>query len=170
MAHEGPNGHHRDVDDEELGGDPACWSGVVLDRRQPLRARPGFPDLTTRERVEELVRDFYREVAGDDVLGPYFDDVAEVDWAEHLPHLTDYWCRILFGSPGFEGAVTRVHRELHAVAPVTPEACDRWFELWEDAIDSRWSGTYADHARRHAMTLMAGLSRRVFGFDWSPST
>jgi len=155
---------------DEQGGDPACWSGVVLDARQPLRTRPGHPDLTTRERVADLVTDFYREVAGDEVLGPYFNDVAQAGWAAHLPHLTDYWCRILFGSPGFEGAVTRVHRDLHADAAISPEACDRWFELWETSIDARWSGTYADHARRHAAVLMAGLARRVFGFEWKPST
>jgi hemoglobin len=155
------------VDSEELGGDPACWSGIVVDHRVPVATRAGSPDLTTRERVEELVRDFYRQVAGDDVLGRYFDEVAEVDWAEHIPHLTDYWCWILFGSTGFEGAVTKVHHDLHATAEVTPEACDRWFEMWDDAIDARWSGPYADHARRHAATLMAGLSRRLFGFDWS---
>jgi hemoglobin len=158
----------RQVDDD-LGGDPACWSGVVVDLRQPRRRRPGYPDLTTRVRVSDLVTDFYRQVAGDDVLGPYFNDVAQVDWAAHIPHLTDYWCRILFGSPGFEGAVTKVHRDLHGLSPVTVEACDRWFELWDAALDARWDGPYADHARRHAATLMTGLARTVFDVDWTPS-
>ena len=45
----------------------------------------------------EMVRRFYAEVTADDLLGPMFNDVAQVDWSEHLPKLTAFWCRALLG-------------------------------------------------------------------------
>ena len=71
-------------------------------------------DLDSRAKVHALVVDFYREVAFDDLLGPMFGEVAEVDWATHIPKLIDYWCRVLLGQPGYEWAVPTRCPELNA--------------------------------------------------------
>ena len=42
-------------------------------------------DLDTPEEIAELVRRFYADVTQDDLLGPMFNEVARVDWSEHLP-------------------------------------------------------------------------------------
>lgn len=44
-----------------------------------------------------MVRCVYQDVARDDLLGPMFDDVAAVDWAEGLPKLTQFSRRVLLG-------------------------------------------------------------------------
>lgn len=162
-------GHGQGPSDE--GGDPACWAGLVADRRDEAPApgvREGRPDLATPTEVHHLVIDFYREVVFDELLEPVFGDVAEVDWAEHIPKLIDYWCWILFQQEGYAGAVTKVHRHLHGQAPIRPEHCDRWYGLWERSVDARWAGPQADRAKSHASTLMTGLAKHVFGFAWSP--
>lgn len=41
----------------------------------------------------------------DDLLAPVFTEVAEVDWSAHIPRLIDYWCRVLLGEPGYDGAI-----------------------------------------------------------------
>jgi len=149
---------------EEPGGDPPCWEGQVCDHRD----QPPVPalDLSTPGQVHDLVTIFYREIVFDELLEPVFSDVAEVDWAEHIPNLIDYWCWILFGTHPYPGAVTRTHRHLHGLRPIEPAHCDRWFALWVQCIDERWAGPYADHAKRHARTLMAGMAKRIFGFAW----
>jgi hemoglobin len=118
--------------------------------------------------VHDLVTAFYREIVFDDLLAPVFDEVAEVQWAEHIPKLIDYWCWILFGTKGYGGAVTRTHRHLHSLEPLRPEHCDRWYGLWSASIDAAWSGPHADRAKHHAASLMAGLAKHVFGFAWAP--
>ena len=45
------------------GGEAACWAHLV---DAPL------PDIGGRVHVERFVRDFYRQAAMDDVLGPVF--------------------------------------------------------------------------------------------------
>ena len=123
-------------------------------------------DLATPTDVHDLVTSFYREIVFDELLEPVFGEVAEVDWAEHIPSLIDYWCWILFGAKRYAGAVTKVHRHLHGLQPIEAEHCDRWYLLWAASIDARWAGPNAEHADRHAATLMAGLAKHVFGFSW----
>jgi hypothetical protein len=48
---------------------------------------PLAQDLDTRTQIHDLVVRFYREVVFDDLLGPVFADVAEVDWSVHIPKL-----------------------------------------------------------------------------------
>jgi len=127
----------------------------------------GMPDLATRTDVHDLVIGFYRDIVFDELLEPVFGEVAEVDWAEHLPKLVDYWCWILFGDPGFSGTVAASHRHLHEQQAIRPEHCDRWWTLWRDTIDARWAGPYAEQAKHHAEVLMAGMAKRIFGFTWS---
>lgn len=127
-------------------------------------------DLSSRTDVHDLVVEFYREVAVDDVLGPIFGEVAEVDWAQHIPKLIDYWCRILFGDRSYAGSVTAAHRHLHNLEPIRPEHCDRWYLLWAQCVDARWAGPTAEHAKAHAAALMAGMAKHFFGFTWTPTT
>jgi hemoglobin len=129
---------------------------------------PGLPDISTPTHVHDLVIAFYREIVFDEVLEPVFGEVAEVDWAEHIPKLIDYWCWILFGTGHPTGTVTTAHRHLHGLAPIRPVHCDRWYRLWSASVDARWSGPTATHAKAHAATLMAGMAKRIFGFEWSP--
>ena len=58
---------------------------------------PTTHDLETRADIHDLVVAFYREIVFDDLLEPVFGEVAEVDWALHIPKLIDYWCRVLLG-------------------------------------------------------------------------
>jgi hemoglobin len=125
-------------------------------------------DLSNPSQIHDLVTVFYREIVFDVLLEPVFSEVAEVDWAVHIPNLIDYWCWILLGKDGYPGAVTRTHRHLHESKPLTAAHCDRWYELWVMCVDSRWAGPYADHAKRHAAHLMAGMAKHVFGFVWQP--
>lgn len=127
-------------------------------------------DLTTRGDVHDLVVGFYREIVFDDVLGPVFDEIAEVDWTVHLPRLVDYWSRVLLGLPGYEGALISPHRRVHDIEAFRPEWFDRWFELWVRSIDERWSGPVAERAKHHAATVGSTLSRRLGGRAWSPAT
>jgi hemoglobin len=124
-------------------------------------------DLDSRAAIHDLVVDFYREVALDDLLGPVFGEVAEVDWAAHIPKLIDYWCRVLLGEPGYEGTILGPHRALHDLSPLTPQLFDRWFELFVDSVDAGWSGPYATRAKEHAARIAATLARRILGIEWS---
>jgi hemoglobin len=120
-------------------------------------------DLDGRGPIHDLVPHFYREVALGDLLGPVFGEVAEVDWAEHIPRLIDYWCRVLLGTPGYDGRILGAHERVHAEQPFDDELFARWSELFVASVDSSWSGPYADAAKGHAAHMADVLSRRLTG-------
>lgn len=112
-------------------------------------------DLDGPDEVRELVRRFYADVAQDDLLGPLFNDVAHVVWSEHLPKLTAFWCRFLFGQPGYAGNPFRAHKDVHEQAPFTADHFRRWLALFEDTLSFGWVGPNADRA----LTLARDVAR-----------
>ena len=104
-------------------------------------------DLDSPEEIAEMVRRFYADVTMDDLLGPMFNDVAKVDWAEHLPKLTAYWCRALFSMPGYEGNAFRAHQLVHARRAFTTAHFERWLDLFSETVDAGWAGANAEKAK-----------------------
>jgi hemoglobin len=137
---------------------------VSLDAR-PLAVR----DLATRAEIHDLVIHFYREVALDDLLGPVFGEVAEVDWAVHIPRLIDYWSQVLLGEAGYDGAILAAHRYVHGLEPLRVELFDRWYGLFVASVDGRWAGPRAERAKQHAAKTASILARRLLDVAWSPS-
>jgi len=124
-----------------------------------------FGDLDEPSDVAEMVRRFYRDVAQDDVLGPLFNDVAQVDWAEHIPKLSAFWCRILFGTSGYTGNPFRAHQRVHARRPFTAAHFDRWLELFSEAVDMGWTGTNAETAKALARDVARVHHHRLAGTE-----
>jgi hemoglobin len=129
------------------------------------------PDLTTRRQIHDLVVVFYRELVMDEMLGPVFEEVAEVDWGHHIPLLIDYWCRILLGDQSYQGTLLMAHRRVHDLQPFTTEHFDRWYGLWVATIESRWSGPLAEKAEAHAARIATTLARQLPQIAWdSPAS
>jgi hemoglobin len=127
-------------------------------------------DLDGRGPIHDLVIHFYREVAFDDLLGPVFGEVAEVDWAEHIPRLIDYWCRVLLGTPGYDGRILNAHQRVHDEHAFDAELFERWYELFAASVDSAWAGPYAEAAKGHARHMSGVLSRRLTGVTFQPGS
>ncbi len=103
-------------------------------------------DLDSPSKVAEMVRRFYQDVAQDDLLGPMFNDVAQVDWSEHLPKLTAFWCRALLDIEGYSGNPFRAHALIHAQQAFTTAHFERWLELFTDTVELGWEGPSAQRA------------------------
>jgi hemoglobin len=120
-------------------------------------------DLDSPEEIAEMVRRFYADVAMDDLLGPMFNDVARVDWSEHLPKLTAFWCRALLDLPGYAGNPFRAHAEVHDLRPFTPEHFQRWLSLFHETLDLGWVGPNAQRAHQLADNVARVHSDHLIG-------
>ncbi len=105
-------------------------------------------DLDTAEEIAEMVRRFYADVAQDELLGPMFNDVAQVDWSEHLPKLAAFWSRALIGVPGYQGNPFQAHLRIHAQRAFTTGHFERWLSLFHETIELGWVGPIADRAHQ----------------------
>jgi hemoglobin len=110
-------------------------------------------DVSSPVDVEQIVRRFYGAVAQDALLGPVFNNVARVDWSEHLPKLTAFWCRALFGTEGYQGNPFAQHRAVHERSPFTAEHFARWLELFEETVDEGWCGERAESMKELARNV-----------------
>lgn len=127
-------------------------------------------DLDDPVEIAEMVRRFYADVAQDDLLGPIFHDVARVDWSEHLPKLTAFWCRLLLSMPGYEGNPYRRHQLVHARRPFTAADVERWLELFHETLDLGWAGPKVEQAKAFARKVAMVHSRALLGeaVAWEP--
>lgn len=128
------------------------------------RARlPEHPsrDIEGPDDVADMVRCFYADVAQDDLLGPMFNDVARVDWSDHIPRLTAFWNRALFGINGYNGNPFRAHREVHDRRPFEARHFLRWLELFEETIDLRWVGPNAEQVKKRARDIARAQRRQL---------
>lgn len=122
-------------------------------------------DLADRAAIAEMVRRFYGSVAQDDLLGPLFNDVAQVDWPEHLPKLTAFWCRALLGQPGYEGNPYRAHSDVNDREAFTVEQFRRWLELFTDNINDGWAGPNVDRALALVNNVAQVHCRQLVGVE-----
>ncbi len=120
-------------------------------------------DLDEPGEVAELVVRFYADVAQDDLLGPMFNDVADVDWSEHIPKLAAFWCRALFGMAGYSGNPFRAHELIHAQRAFTIDHFVRWLELFEETVDLGWTGPNADKAKTIANNVARVHGKQLLG-------
>lgn len=126
-------------------------------RPQPTR------DLDSADEIAEMVRRFYADVTQDDLLGPMFNDVAQVDWSEHLPKLAAFWRRALLGEPGYQGNPFRAHLLVHAQREFTPEHFERWLTLFHETLELGWTGPHTQRALDLADNVARVHSHQLLG-------
>lgn len=135
------------------GGDPPCWSHLFDDARA---------DIVDRDDIDLLVRNFYRDAAMDDLLGPVFE-AAHVNWNAHVATLIDFWSWQLLGEPGYEGQPLRAHEPVHARTPLSHAMYERWIELFCDTVDASFGGPRAQAAKVRGRKMAAAMERLLSG-------
>jgi hemoglobin len=116
--------------------------------------------------IELLVRNFYREAAMDDVLGPVFV-AAHVNWNAHVATLVDFWSWQLLGGSDYEGQPLRAHQSVNARTPLSHEHYERWIELFCDTVDASFRGPTAEVAKGRGRKMAAAMERLLAGVSAS---
>lgn len=124
------------------------------------------PDLDNAGEIARLVEFFYAKVNKDSLLSPIFNDLAGVDWPEHLPKLTAFWCQMILGQSGFKGNPAAKHVHFSALKPFTTDHFDRWIALFHGTIDAGWAGPYASSIKTRATTIAQIQAQLVGARGW----
>lgn len=115
------------------------------------------PDLDSREQVEQFVDRFYQRLLADEQMSPIFLEVAQVELAQHLPHIKDYWCKLLLGERGYRRHTMHIHRQLHGKRNLHSADFQRWLGHFNAALDLHFSGPQTEKARRIASAIAANM-------------
>lgn len=118
-------------------------------------------DIETTDDVRLLVDEFYGAIRADALLNPIFTDVAQVDWAQHLPKMYAFWNGLILGVPGYGGRPFPPH----TVLPVKREHFQRWVALFHATVDRRFSGAGAKRAKDAAASIAHTFAMRMGVID-----
>lgn len=119
------------------------------------------PDLDSREHIEQFVDRFYARMLEDDVLAPIFVDVAGIDLDVHLPHIKNYWCKLLLGEQNYKRHTMNIHRALHDKRPLRAEDFARWLEFFQTTVDMYYAGERADRAKQVAASIADNMQKSL---------
>jgi hemoglobin len=121
-------------------------------------------DVRSEADIRKFVDAFYADVQRDDLLGPIFNDVAKVNWDEHLPLLYQFWNTLLFRAGSYKGRPFPKHLPL----PVTKAHFERWLQLFCASVDRLFKGPKAEEAKGFARSIADTFQLRMglleFGF------
>lgn len=119
------------------------------------------PDLDCRENIECFIDRFYQRLLADERLAPIFVDVAAIDLAVHLPHIKDYWCKLLLGEKGYQRHTMNIHRRLHSKRALQAEDFQRWLDCFVATVDEGYTGERARRARQVATAIAANMEKSL---------
>jgi hemoglobin len=114
-------------------------------------------DIRNEEDITNLVHAFYAKVEEDERLGHIFNEVADVDWDEHLPKMVDFWSKMLFRTERYKGRPFREHLPL----PIEKDDFGRWVGLFIKTVDEHFEGNRADYAKELAVNIANSFSTRM---------
>ncbi len=121
------------------------------------------PDLDSRQNIELFVDSFYQKLLGDEHLAPIFIDVAEIDLVVHLPHIKNYWCKLLLGDKHYQRHTMNIHRQLNAKYSLRPSDFQKWLALFVSTVDESFAGEQAERAKTVATSIAKNMQSALVG-------
>ena len=112
-------------------------------------------DTVDREKIQEMVRDFYSIILKDEMLSPFFtkalgDDLKNGKWPEHFNTLDDFWVLMMLGVPGYNGDPFPPHAFL---GQLSNENFEHWLELFHEVVYRLFDTSIADKFYKKASIL-----------------
>lgn len=118
-------------------------------------------DIENRSDIELLINSFYDKVKRDDVIGFIFNDVAKVNWEQHLPVMYDFWENIIFLTGNYTGNPMTVHMHLNQITPFKKEHFERWLKLFISTVDELFAGKKAMLAKERAQSIATIMQAKI---------
>jgi len=124
--------------------------------RDVLTLTPSDDPMLIEAAIERLVRRFYEKGDADDLLGPIFRAVPELE--AHLVVIMDFWSRQLIGTDRYMGRPFPPHWKLE----LTPEHFDRWMALFTETAREELPADLAAKAEEKAGHMATAFKAGLF--------
>jgi hemoglobin len=118
-------------------------------------------DIENREDIELLITTFYEKVKLDETIGYIFNDIAKVNWEQHLPVMFDFWENVLFYTGTYDGNPMILHQHLNRVVPLTKTHFKQWEKLFTETVDELFDGTNAMLAKQRALSISTVMQMKI---------
>jgi hemoglobin len=119
------------------------------------------PDITSQTDIKVLVDTFYNKVQQNKVLAPIFNDVAKINWDEHLPKMYSFWGSLLLQEHSYNGNPMKIHVELSKITPMSAEEFSEWISLFYQTVDELFEGATAEEAKTRAANIARLMQLKI---------
>ena len=120
-------------------------------------------DISSRNDLLIIVRDFYTLLFESDELKEFFEDFKDKETLErHLETLVDFWDNTLFYSGSYKKNAMKPHIELHEKHQLNSVHFKQWLDLLSKAIDENFTGVNAETMKNRALSI-ATVMKLKFG-------
>jgi hemoglobin len=118
-------------------------------------------DIRDKEDIKLMVDTFYGKVQASPILGFIFDDIAQINWDTHLPHMYNFWAGILFGENLFRGNPMLKHIVLSKKTLMSDDQFEEWLELFEETVSELFQGKKAEEAIMRSQLIAKNFLYRI---------
>ncbi len=118
-------------------------------------------DINNRKDIELLINSFYEKVRLDESLGYIFDEIAGVDWENHLPVMYDFWETTLFHTGSYKRNAMQSHVDLNKKVLLTKAHFDQWLMLFKATVDELFDGEIANNAKTRAISIATMIQIKI---------
>jgi len=118
-------------------------------------------EISSREDVELLVKEFYNKVRKNELLDHIFDDVIKIDWDHHIPILIDFWESILLDVNKYNRNAMAVHFEINQKIKLEPIHFTNWLSLFDQTVDEYFVGEIALLAKTRAHSIASIMQLKL---------
>jgi hemoglobin len=118
-------------------------------------------DIRNKDDIKLMVDTFYGKVQENEILGFIFNDIAEVDWDTHLPHMYNFWAGILFGENEFRGQPMYKHIMLSKKTKMGDTQFAEWLRLFGETVLDLFEGPRADEAIARSQMIARNFLYRI---------
>jgi hemoglobin len=126
-----------------------------------IMALESMQDILNLKDIKKLVNNFYVKVVADDILGPFFDEIAHTDWTLHLPKMYEFWETILFGGTYSQGNPVQRHIEIDLAKKMEKHHFDRWLLLFSETVDENFTGRKSIEVKERASRISEVIQTRI---------
>lgn len=105
--------------------------------------------ISSLEEVKRLVDVFYGKVRKDPLLSPIFEKAIGDNWDTHLGRMYAFWQTVLLEEHTYYGSPFLPHAKL----PIKKHHFDQWLLLFNETLDTEFSGEIAKEAKWRAQKM-----------------
>jgi len=112
----------------------------------------------TKAHIKKLVIHFYLRVQKDELLGPIFNEIAQVDWDHHIPLLCQFWNSIMLKTNEYHGNAYMKHLMLGKQIEIQEHHFTRWLDLFHQEAIMHLPDNAAKEIKEKSSVIAKSLS------------
>ncbi len=124
-------------------------------------ARDLARDLDTPQNIDFFVASFYDKLLKDDIMAPVFLRDANIDVSAHLPTISLYWQKMLWGDGQYNTNMMKKHRAINVKKHFKTIHYQRWMGYFEQTAKESFAGEYTEKALRIAAAVIHNMESRM---------